>query len=326
MSGHERERLSAYLDGELAPTERAAVTAHLTECAECAARLAELASVDEAASALAAEAPPGYFETLPARVRARLDARRPQRRERRLPAWGWAVAAALLLAVVTPFTLRQKPEPVPPPAQSPVAAPSAAAAPAEAPAEREAPAQQEAKRELPRAAPAPARAKAVSPPAPGLAAAPLPEPQQPVAQAAVADEPERGRARLAAPGALAASREDSAAGSGAANAKSAVEEARAPGGSEDEFQSLDARRPGTAEEWRRLREDWRRFASAQPNGPRGDEARVRSIEAGYEAWRAAGDAADEALFRRDASAYLARDDAAQKPRVTRLVAADESRR
>ena len=43
-SGHEHERLSAYLDGELAPAERARLAAHLEACAECTARLAELAA------------------------------------------------------------------------------------------------------------------------------------------------------------------------------------------------------------------------------------------------------------------------------------------
>ena len=117
MSAHERERLSAYLDGELPPAERGDVEAHLAACPECTALLANLAAVDEAAAALPAEAPAGYFDSFPARVRARLEARptrlprkaaTPARRLpiRRLPAWTWAAAAALLLAVITPLTLR----------------------------------------------------------------------------------------------------------------------------------------------------------------------------------------------------------------------------
>ena len=70
MSGHELERLSAYLDGELAPEERAAVAEHVAACTECAARLAEFAAVDEATAALAAAPPSGYFEALPARLRS----------------------------------------------------------------------------------------------------------------------------------------------------------------------------------------------------------------------------------------------------------------
>jgi putative zinc finger protein len=120
VSGHERERLSAYLDGELRAAERAGVEAHLAACPECTALLAELAAVDEAAAALPVDAPEGYFDTFPARVRSRLQPRgaRPRPREtglslRRLPAWTWAAAAALLLAVITPLTLRQAPPAAP---------------------------------------------------------------------------------------------------------------------------------------------------------------------------------------------------------------------
>lgn len=112
MSGHEHERLSAYLDGELAPAERVVVAAHLEACGECQARLAELRAADEAAAALPLEAPPGYFESFPARVRARLEPR-PARRARTLPAWTWVAAAALLLAVVTPLTLLRRPHVAP---------------------------------------------------------------------------------------------------------------------------------------------------------------------------------------------------------------------
>ncbi len=106
MSGHERERLSAYLDGELRPAERAGVEAHLAACPECTAFLAELAAVDETAASLPAAAPEGYFDNFPARVRARLQPRRAALPVRRVPVWTWAAAAALLLAVITPLTLR----------------------------------------------------------------------------------------------------------------------------------------------------------------------------------------------------------------------------
>jgi hypothetical protein len=87
-----------------------------------------------------------------------------------------------------------------------------------------------------------------------------------------------------------------------------------------EWRRLDAARPSTPAEWRRLREEWRRFVARDPGGPQADAARVRTIEAGREAWRAGSDAADEALFRQDAASYLERGDAAQKQRVKRLVA------
>jgi hypothetical protein len=112
MSAHERERLSAYLDGELPPAERAEVEAHLATCPECAALLADLEGVDAVARELPVEAPSGYFDSLPGRVRLRIageDAPRAHaaapRTGRRVPAWTWALAAALLLAVVTPTTM-----------------------------------------------------------------------------------------------------------------------------------------------------------------------------------------------------------------------------
>ena len=72
--GHERERLSAYLDGELPTAEAAAVAAHVAGCAECAGRLAEMAAVDERFADAPVETPEGYFDAYPARVRARIEA------------------------------------------------------------------------------------------------------------------------------------------------------------------------------------------------------------------------------------------------------------
>jgi hypothetical protein len=91
------------------------------------------------------------------------------------------------------------------------------------------------------------------------------------------------------------------------------------------FRRLDATRPTSAEEWRRLRDDWRAFAAAHPEGRRADEARVRAIEAACQAWLASGDERDEEAFRRDAAAYMSAPDAQQKPRVERLVATPRPR-
>jgi hypothetical protein len=131
MSTHPSpEQLGAYLDGELDAPARAAVDTHLRECAECGAHLVELSAVDDAARSLPLSAPDGYFEDFAPRVRARLAKRTTARW--RPPVWGWAVAAALLLAVITPLALQDhRPS-------APAATPQVVAEPAkraEAPAE-----------------------------------------------------------------------------------------------------------------------------------------------------------------------------------------------
>jgi hypothetical protein len=117
-----------------------------------------------------------------------------------------------------------------------------------------------------------------------------------------------------------------------ASLEASANEARGPGGravAADEggrnFRRLDAVRPTSAAEWRRLRDDWRALAAAHPEGRRGDEARVRAIEAACQAWLASGDERDEEAFRLDAAAYLGAADAQQKPRVERLVATPRPR-
>jgi hypothetical protein len=106
---HVGEQLSAYLDGELPEAERAVVEAHVRDCVPCSQWLSELQGVDECAQEMEVEAPEGYFDTFPTRVRARLA----ERRRPRLPVWTWAAAAAVLLAVVTPLTLRRSAAPEP---------------------------------------------------------------------------------------------------------------------------------------------------------------------------------------------------------------------
>lgn len=114
MSAHPfAERLSAFLDQELPDEVRLSIEEHLRTCDACAAHLAELASVDEAARALPLEAPAGYFDDFAARVRGRLVAR-PVRRTP--PVWTWAAAAAALLAVVTPLAMRERAAESPAPA------------------------------------------------------------------------------------------------------------------------------------------------------------------------------------------------------------------
>ena len=339
MSGHERERLSAYLDDALAPAERAQVADHVGACAECAARLAELAAVDEAVAGLRSEAPRGYFESFPERVRARLE---PRSRARRLPVWTWAAAAALLLLVVTPLTLLRRPNTrFSVPAQEVPAAAPPSLAKTQAPPEAYAPEEARAER------------KAEARPGRPVAALASPEPKQ--RQPAFASAPSEADARIAEEGAApAAARKENVAALADAPAAAEAVASEAPSplqasgervlgerpgiagraatdetglargrvaapAAEADWRRLDAARPRTPAEWRRLREDWRRFVTRDPRSPQADEARVRMIEAGREAWRAGSDPADQALFRKDATDYLDRGDAAQKERVESLL-------
>jgi hypothetical protein len=365
VSGHERERLSAYLDGELPAAEHAAVSAHLAACPECAAFLADLAAVDTEAAGLPADAPDGYFDGFASRVVARLEAApRARARPWRVPVWTWAAAAALLLVVVTPLTLRERRARLSP---APAAeAPALPGRPPEADAGRgrgatpatltptAAPTAQPASAPF-AAAPPPPPEKRPARPARGLTAGrEKNEAEARPVQAEVAGQPPVGRVSEAEPPRASAAREEpfadaiatpetaggpppaarTAAVPAAASLEApapAPEGGRAPMGkaaAADEagraFRQLDAERPASAEEWRRLREAWLAFAAAHPGDRRADEARVRAIEAAREAWLAGGDEADEQAFRRDAAAYLAAPESLQKPRVERLLAAPRS--
>jgi anti-sigma factor RsiW len=102
----------AYLDGELAPAERAELESHLGGCEACRAALAAERRLSGALASLAPVQPPGDFE---ARFRARLA------REREAPA-GWltrlftrrfalGLGAAGAVAVAVLFALRVPVEP-----------------------------------------------------------------------------------------------------------------------------------------------------------------------------------------------------------------------
>jgi predicted anti-sigma-YlaC factor YlaD len=394
MSPHVVESLSAYLDGELAAAERQAVESHLQACDECARHLEAFAAVDELARALPLEAPGGYFDALPARVRFKVTAR--QRRAPRLPAWSWAVAAALLVAVVTPVLLRQNPKPaeVPravapaPPAPPASAADSAApqeplptAGPATAEARQKANAASDeaqarvAPEKLARATPplapapaAPAPAAAQAPTggtaqgtlASNQAAAPLvkaeearakdkegfaqdpgrtPGPRAARTRAAPPEasslegaagqhlyEPKPEADEVAAPAltvqeATAEAKQTGAAGAAATAGRRDAEvgrsEAPAP---KLLFRDLKSQVAGNAEDARRLREEWRAFVAQAPPADRADEGRVRIVEMGVLAFQLSNEPADRILAKRDAEAYLRRDDAAQGSRVRALLA------
>jgi hypothetical protein len=90
--------------------------------------------------------------------------------------------------------------------------------------------------------------------------------------------------------------------------------AGAPSG-EDRFGLLARRNVASAAEARSLRDAWRAFARDEAAGPHADEARVRAIEAGAEAWRRGRDEKDRAETRKEGRAYLDRPDALQADRV-----------
>jgi hypothetical protein len=81
------------------------------------------------------------------------------------------------------------------------------------------------------------------------------------------------------------------------------------------FAALAGRDAETVEEARALRDAWRAFARAHPDGPLAEEARVREIEAGELAWRLGCESADRQRARADAEAYLRREDAHGRERV-----------
>lgn len=85
------------------------------------------------------------------------------------------------------------------------------------------------------------------------------------------------------------------------------------------FRELQARAPKDASEARTLRESWRRFSVEADDAGQADEARVRVIAMGVEAWRFERRPEDKSLAERDADAYVKRADARQPARVRELL-------
>lgn len=391
MSAHVLDRLSAYLDGELSPPDRALVAEHLTGCEECSRRLQALTLLDAAARELPAEPPRGYFSSFPGRVRRRLEGDT-RGRSWRVPAWTWAAAAAALLAVVAPLTLLRVrspagsvPEekaprafeyaPTPPASPSGVqgekalralgyaAAPSAAASPAKpAPgaAELQAPmARPETRADgsagtpgaaggaelsaevLARAGRAAASPGAPPPPPSLLAENRAPEARAAFGAPAQAAPPEKDEVKPAAGAELArresgtaplesarpAASEDRAAKAKGQLEPTPPEEAlkRAapspPVDAERLYRSLLFRSAQTLAEARELREAWRSYSRLHPEGAPADEARVRVVETGAQAYRLGSYPDDLARVREDARAYLGRQDAVQAARVRAVLEA-----
>lgn len=379
MSAHVLDRLSAYLDGELSPPDRALVAEHLAGCEECSRRLQALGLVDAAARELPAEPPAGYFSAFPSRVRRRLEGDT-RARPWRVPAWTWAAAAAALLAVIVPLTLMQarlpgglpqeeKASPAPdfaarPPATPPEAPVAASPArPGPPPAERQGrmatpETRAEGSADTPGAvggraasadavAPGGAGAAAAgaqpTPSAPGLVAENrVPEPKAAFATPAQAPPPEKDEAKPSRAGGDVTARETGTASLERARPPAGEErgtrvqgqpEAPPPEGAlkraaprasveaERLYRNLLLRSAQTLGEARELREAWRSFSQLHPEGPSADEARVRVVETGAQAYRLGSDPDDLARLKDDARAYLERKDAAQAARVRAVLEA-----
>jgi anti-sigma factor RsiW len=354
MSDHVLDRLSAYLDDELEPGERAALATHLSTCPACARQLAELAALDRAARALPAEPPAGYFDDFAGRVRARIRGKA-ERRSLRLPLFTLAAAAALALAALTPMLLRERPAPAaaPQPARtgeadrvSALASPPAAldqkpvAAPAAAPPATLAPAaaavgyaqgraaggaaphdEDESRKDAPAAPRLQNQPEAVAKRAlaEGFAAAPEQKQELAVTGPVPAAPPPAAMAPQAAPKAREAQAQEAGTLSGALAAERATADAAGvPLGPQARYHALLAKKAGSAAEARALREEWRAL-SEKALGGEADEARVRAIEAGVVAYGLGHDERDLARLRSDAAAYLERPDAAQAARVRALL-------
>jgi hypothetical protein len=341
MSSHVEDRLSAYLDNELPELERREVDAHLRECPSCGHHLEELAAVDGAFRSQEVDAPQGYFDTLPARIRGRL------RQGPRLKAapWAWAALAAVILLALAPALLLQR-EGTPRPPQSAAFSPSAREEPAPT-----IPPTNEATAGKPPAARAGEKEKAKAAPARPLAA---PPPESPVeTKVPRGDVKESGKAlgyvdssapetpspavaaqaapQAAPPGAAAGAerstsvnRFEGGAADTAAPAPQALAKARRPTW-EQQFEALAGRSASSPAEARELREEYRLLLRETTTRSRGDEVRIALVRAGARALALSGDPSDRDVLRRDARAYLELGDGIHGDEVRQLLSALDSR-
>lgn len=103
MSCRKAVHIHAYYDGESSPDEKLAVEAHLHECAECRALLADLRGLSTMLRECPlATAPPGLLGRLQTTSYSAQD-----REVRRLAGWMTAAAAAVLLIALAGYPNRQ---------------------------------------------------------------------------------------------------------------------------------------------------------------------------------------------------------------------------
>ena len=101
MSVHPSDRLLPYQRGELAAAELEGVEAHLAECAECRAALADFAAIAARLGRAPEPAPPIHWGAFRAELHESLARRSaPERRGRRWSLGGLPAALAAGLAVV----------------------------------------------------------------------------------------------------------------------------------------------------------------------------------------------------------------------------------
>jgi anti-sigma factor RsiW len=355
------EKISAFLDAELPELERLEVQRHLETCAACADLLVQTIAADQAARGTPVQAPEGYFDALPGRIRQRLRASR----RRVVPVWGWAVAAALLLAVMTPLLNRdpfatfkqpsappafeEKPQPpattLPVPAAVPAEpapvyplpkpqAPAARAVPSPSPVGPGPTEGRLATRELRERKDADGSVAAEAPAADtasGFAAAPAPAVAPPTTAPPPPPMQEEARPAEKLEEAVAPAEKAApglAAGGSLAKArrKRDEEQERSDASKRSMAESRSApAKSGPVDAARATREDWRRRAAQHPEGTEGDEARFRLVEAGAEAYRVSRDPEDLRVLRRDAAAYLSDADARHAERAREILRSAEER-
>jgi hypothetical protein len=118
---HPRELLSAYLDGELAQTERAEVEAHLADCSSCGALLDDFRAM---AAIATREEPPPVPTDLRSRIRLKVGlagAHRTRPRRFEYSRMGLAAAAVIVLAIGLWATRWDSAPPQTPPIERPTA-------------------------------------------------------------------------------------------------------------------------------------------------------------------------------------------------------------